>query len=218
MRLYGAPYSAFCAKVRVALRLKGLPFEEVPPPGGYGSDDFRAIAPAGTIPALDIGGRVLFESNAIVEYLDETAPAPRLVPEEPDVRALARAIAGYHDTRVEAVIRPLFPHIGPADPERAPFDQAARLLSERLARLAEIVQPSPYLAGDAVTIADIGFPCTLAMGERLLAEGGVILRLPHGFEDWRARLAGIPAVAETLSEMNEGLESWIEGKHRAVQG
>ena len=107
MLLYGAPYSAFCAKVRVALRLKGIAFEEVPPPGGYRSADFRAVAPAGTIPALDIGGRVLFESNAIAEFVDETVGTP-LHPADPIKRAQNRAWTDFVPTFSSGLSTPYY--------------------------------------------------------------------------------------------------------------
>jgi glutathione S-transferase len=63
--LYTNPVSNFCAKVEIALRLKGLAYEALPPPGGYGSAAFKAIVPAGTIPALVNGDLVLSESETI---------------------------------------------------------------------------------------------------------------------------------------------------------
>jgi hypothetical protein len=78
---YTTPVSNFAAKVEIALRLKGMAFEAVPPPGGYGSAAYKAIVPAGTIPAIVHDGLVLAESETIVEYLDEAFPEPPLLPE-----------------------------------------------------------------------------------------------------------------------------------------
>ena len=64
MILYGLPYSAYCVKVRIALRLKGCAFEEVPPPDGYRSDAYRAIVGTGTIPALVTGDALLVYRDA----------------------------------------------------------------------------------------------------------------------------------------------------------
>ena len=162
--LYGMAYSAYCAKVRIVLRLKGIAFEEVPPPGGYGSAEYRAIVPAGTIPALDIGQCVLFESDPIVEYLDETAPEPPLLPEDPVRRATARMAARYHDGRVEPVIRSLFPLIGASPIDKGAFESAGTLVQERLERFSEAFKPAPYIAGEMLTLGDIAYPGTLAMG------------------------------------------------------
>ena len=75
--LFATPVSVYSCKVRVGLALKGLDWAEVPPPGGYGSAEYRAIVPQGTVPALAHGRFVLAESDAILEYLDEVgAGAP----------------------------------------------------------------------------------------------------------------------------------------------
>ena len=107
--LYGVAVSAFVAKVRIALDAKGLAYDEAAPPDGYGSAAYRVIVPAGSVPGLVVGGRPLHDSNAIVEYLEEIAPAPALLPEDPYDRARARALLGFHDTRLEAAARALFP-------------------------------------------------------------------------------------------------------------
>ena len=107
--LYGVAVSVFVAKVRIALDVKGFAYEEAPPPDGYGSPAYRAIVPAGSVPGIVIDGRPLHDSNAIVEYLEEIRPAPALLPADPYDRARARALLGYHDTRLEAAARALFP-------------------------------------------------------------------------------------------------------------
>ena len=52
LKLYSIPMSLYCAKTRVLLRHKGLEFEEMPPPGGYGSDEYKTYVPSGNLPAL----------------------------------------------------------------------------------------------------------------------------------------------------------------------
>ena len=49
------PPSVYSAKVRIVLRAKGVAFEDVPPPGGYGSDAYQALVPYGTMPAIEDG-------------------------------------------------------------------------------------------------------------------------------------------------------------------
>ena len=209
MILYSLPYSAYSAKVRIALRLKGCAFEQVAPPDGYRSDAYRRLVGTGTIPALDTGDALLVESNAIVEYLDETHPEPPLLPADPVARARSRAAAGYHDTRVEPVIRPLFPLFMAPTLDRAAFEDAAALVAERLLRLEETWPARDFIAGDAVTVGDLGYCWTLPMSTRLLAEAGVRLELSPRIRAWQARLAAIPAVGETEAEASAGLEHWI---------
>ena len=47
LKVYAIPVSLYCAKLRIVLRHKGLAWEEVPPPGGYGSEDYKQVVPSG---------------------------------------------------------------------------------------------------------------------------------------------------------------------------
>jgi maleylacetoacetate isomerase len=85
-------------RVRIALNLKGITPDEVIdvnlPQGRQREDSFRKINPMMAIPALiENDGTVLFESLAILEYLDETHPNPPLLPKEAKARARVRGIA-----------------------------------------------------------------------------------------------------------------------------
>ena len=65
IKLYSIPPSVYSAKVRLVMRAKGLDFEDVPPPGGYGSDAYKALVPYGTMPAIEHDGFQLADSEAI---------------------------------------------------------------------------------------------------------------------------------------------------------
>jgi maleylacetoacetate isomerase len=85
-------------RVRIALNLKGITPDEVIdvnlPQGKQREDAFRKINPMMALPALVLDdGTVLFESLAILEYLDESHPNPPLLPKEPKARARVRALA-----------------------------------------------------------------------------------------------------------------------------
>lgn len=83
MKLYGFWRSLASYRVRVALALKGLQAEEISIDllkGRQNTDEYLAVNPQGVVPALvlDDGGSPLFQSLAILEYLEETRPAPPL--------------------------------------------------------------------------------------------------------------------------------------------
>ena len=97
MKLHGYFRSSAAYRVRIALHMKGLPFEQVSHHlrrGEQRAPDYLAINPQGLVPSLILDdGTVLTQSLAIVEWLDETHPAPRLIPADPIMRAKVRAFA-----------------------------------------------------------------------------------------------------------------------------
>lgn len=97
MRMYGNWRSAAAFRVRIALKLKGIPYEETfidLDAGDQHKPEFRAINPQGAVPALfDGDGPPLTQSLAILDYLEETRGGPRLLPEDPRERARARSLA-----------------------------------------------------------------------------------------------------------------------------
>lgn len=98
MQLYSYFRSSAAYRVRIALNLKGLSYEYLgvhllKNGGEQLSDSYRALNPTALVPTLVDGEVSLGQSMAIVEYLDETHPAPALLPADPVGRARVRAIA-----------------------------------------------------------------------------------------------------------------------------
>lgn len=89
-------------RVRIALYLKQLEFTYVPvsslPAGTYGE-----INPQGLLPALDVDGRIIAQSSAILDYLEETHPVPSLLPTDPVTRGEARAFGAFIASEMHAV-------------------------------------------------------------------------------------------------------------------
>ena len=99
MKLYSYFRSSAAYRVRIALNLKGLPYEMVSihltKDGGHQrTPEFRAVNPQMRVPVLALsGGEVLTQSLAIIEYLDEINPEPPLLPADALDRAKTRAVA-----------------------------------------------------------------------------------------------------------------------------
>ena len=130
--LYGVAVSAFVAKVRIVLKAKSIPFEEVAPEGGYSGDAYAGLVPVQTMPAIDHDGFVVWDSEAINEYLEEVFPLPSMVPSKAQERAYARALSRFVDTRLEPPLRSLFAHVGPTSRDDAFVDRQFGLLELRL--------------------------------------------------------------------------------------
>jgi maleylacetoacetate isomerase len=98
LKLYGYWRSSAAYRVRIALNLKGLAFENLPvhlvkDGGRQHSPEYRALNPQGLVPLLVDGGEHVSQSLAILEYLEEVFPLPSLLPDDPADRARVRSLA-----------------------------------------------------------------------------------------------------------------------------
>ena len=201
MRLHGYWRSNATYRVRVALNLLGLPYEEVEYDllqGHQFKPYFLALNPNAAVPALEVDGRVITQSFAILDYLNGLGGTVRLLPADPFDRAEALAlamntIADAHPLIVPRIRKRLAEQHG-ADPA-AVKDWARHWLTEGAAayeaRLARR-PPNPYLFGNSVGLAEI------AMASHAVAGGPFDVDLTPFpiFHELTQRLLAIPAFAE----------------------
>jgi maleylacetoacetate isomerase len=164
IQVYGFWRSIASFRVRVALKLKGLPFEETPIDiltGEQFDPGYVSVNPEQVVPTFIHNGHSLFQSLAIIEYLDDIQPKPRLLPEDAKERAYARSlalmtVADAHPLVVPRVRKHLAKAFG-AD-AHAIEDWGKHWTNEGLAtyeRLLTRRAPAPFALGAEPGLADI---------------------------------------------------------------
>ncbi|WP_028913630.1 glutathione S-transferase family protein [Pseudorhodobacter ferrugineus] len=203
LTLYAIPVSLYCAKLRITLRAKGLQWQEIPPPGGYGSADYKTVVPSGNLPALRDGDLLLADSEAIAEYLNDIHPNPPMLPATPAARARMRERGRFHDTRLEPAVRALFGSISSPDPALSAAQSAK--ITAHLAQLAQMgLDDLPFGLGDC------GFAITFAWIEALTSVLGLAIDWPHAVQGYRRRINAEPAVAAELGAYRPILAAWLQ--------
>jgi len=180
-------------RAAIVLRAKNIPYDITYIDRDHRPDWFLAISPHSKVPVLRIGENdALFESNAIAEYLDETA-APRLHPEDAVTRARNRAWTDYVGTFASAISSTMY-----ADSDEEFTRNAAKIavpfgkLEEALAKRGNT---GPYFNGPKLSLVDAAYAPFLQRYTFMdaLRPLGVIEKFPH-LRAWRDALLAAPAI------------------------
>ena len=97
MKLYSGDVSPYSAKVRMQIYAKGITDIEFVPPPDFMTGGCAQTSPLGRIPALDVDGDVIPESEVIAQYLEECYPQPDLLGATPRLRAQVRTASRSAD-------------------------------------------------------------------------------------------------------------------------
>uniref|UniRef100_A0A8D0C9F3 Maleylacetoacetate isomerase n=1 Tax=Salvator merianae TaxID=96440 RepID=A0A8D0C9F3_SALMN len=145
-------------RVRIALALKGIAYDQSPvnlmKDGGQQlTSEFQTVNPMQQVPALKIDGIILSQSLAIIEYLEETRPNPRLLPEDPKKRAQVRMIAEH----IASGIQPLQNLSVLQQMGEKKLEWAQQCISHGFKALEQILKETAgrYCIGNEVTVADL---------------------------------------------------------------
>jgi maleylpyruvate isomerase len=164
MELYSFFRSSAAYRVRIGLNLKRIPYKTHPvnltKNGGENRKlTYLVVNPQGKVPALALDdGRVLLQSMAILEYLDETVPDPPFLPRDPFERAQVRSVANI----IACDIHPLN-NLAVQNRIRAEFgaDEAGlerwcqHWIAEGFRAIESLIEGEVYCFGDQPTLADI---------------------------------------------------------------
>ena len=162
MQLYNYFRSSASYRVRIALALKGLPFEYLPvhlQKNEQTGESYAYVSVARLVPLLKDGDAWVHQSMAIIEYLDETHPEPPLLPADALGRARVRAIAQdiaceIHPLNNLRVLRYLTQSLGVAEDDKNRwYRHWVESGLETVERQLQ-AQPSRFCHGDAPTLAD----------------------------------------------------------------
>ena len=182
LTLYDAPRCPYCARTRIVLAEKGVPYETV-------TIDLASRPawllehnpPDGRVPVLEDDGWVLPESSVIDEYLEERYPEPALLPVDPGERAIARFLVFRFDDLG-----------GPYYALRRGEAVAAERLAHALVDLDHTLTAMPFLTGRAFGLADVAYvPWLLRLRDMM----GVSLDAYPTLTGWLGRCCERPSVA-----------------------
>ena len=192
MKLYNYFRSSASFRVRIALELKGLPYDYVPVhlvKGEHKQPQYAALSPTLLVPTLVTDeGLALGQSMAIIEYLDETHPEPPLLPRDPigraRVRALAQSIAcEIHPLNNLRVLKYLVRELQVSEEAKNTWYRhwvrsGLEMFEQELARLPA----GTYCYGDTPTLADCCLVPQIFNGKRFGTDFGGLTRTMAAFE------------------------------------
>lgn len=207
-RLYHFALSPFCRKVRLTLAEKRIEVELVEERYWEPSPDFLRRNPAGKVPILRLDGRVLCESQAICEYVEETNPSPQLMPRDPDARYEVRRLCAWFDDKFHAEVTSKLLHerlhkkvMKLGYPDSKNVKAGATAIKYHIDYLAWLLDQRRWLAGDQMTLADFAAAAHLSCLDYI---SDVDWNRSATVKDWYAKIKSRPAFRTLLMDQVPG--------------
>jgi glutathione S-transferase len=203
MIVYGVPGSPYVRAALLTLEEKGADYRlAAMQPGTLKQEPHLSRHPFGRIPAFEHDGWMLYEARAIMRYVDAAIPEPPLQPTAPRALGRMEQVMNVTDWYVMPLIsrtitfgRVVAPRFGmPVDEAKisAGVPEARRCVAE----VTRLLDGQPYMAGDALSLADLLLAPHLAMFARA-PEGTAILMDHPNLQDWLTRMEARPSMQAT---------------------
>lgn len=159
IKLYGYWRSSASYRVRIALNLKGLEYENVPislMPGvsEHRKEDYRAKNPQMLVPFMEDGEIAIGQSMAMLEYLEEAYPDVPLLPASEPLRSKVRAFCNMVACDIHPLQNLRVLQYVSTEYDADPKQWAAHWMREGFKALEAVASDGPYVFGDSVTLAD----------------------------------------------------------------
>ena len=161
--LYGLPGSPFLRTVEIVLKEKEIPYRlQTLAPGELQSEQHLKRHPFGRVPVLELDGFTLYETQAIIRYVDDLFMHPKLTPEDPRERARMNQIIGiiecYFFPKAAAPIgfnRVVGPVLFGLTPDEDAIREAMPVARTSIAAFEDFLDSKPFLTGTSISLADV---------------------------------------------------------------
>ncbi len=194
----------YAQRIAIILAEKRVAYERVDIELADKPDWFRAISPLGKVPLLRVRDAVLFESNVITEFLEETEANP-LHPAEPLARAEHRAWVEFGSSILADI------YAVETQKDAAIFDAKCAVLRQKFARVEAALGDGPWFAGAAFSVVDATFATIFRYFEVFdrIADLRILDGMPK-LAEWRAALASRPSVkGAVVADYHERLHGFL---------
>ncbi len=207
-RLYHVPLSPFCRKVRLSLAEKRIEVELIEERYWEDNTELLRRNPAGKLPVLKMDGKVLADSVAICEYLEEKYPTPMLIPSGADGRYEVRRLVAWFDDKFyrEVTAKLLEERVNKklmkkGYPDSKNVKEGARAIKYHLDYMSWLLDQRRWLAGDSMSLADFAAAAQLSCLDYI---SDVDWNRSAIVKDWYAKIKSRPAFRSILADQIPG--------------
>jgi len=214
IKLYGFAVSNYYNMVKFALLEKGIAFEEVTATPSQEAA-YTARSPMGKVPCIETPQGCLSETAAILEFLEDSHPEPRLLPADAFERAKVRELMHGVELYIELQARRHFRHVffGEARSQTA-VDEVRPVVENGLRALRQLMGKGPWICGGQFTLADIFAYHTFgyaAMAMNAIYGWDIVAEVP-GLKEILARIAERPAAKRVDADQQAALQAFMAQK------